>query len=58
VNATGYKVLGFAVWHGGRWYVRRAYLQKLPSLRKRAALGGLVVLTLGGAAAVVARRGR
>jgi hypothetical protein len=58
VNATGYKVLGFAVWHGGRWYVRRTYLQKLPSLCRRAALGGLAVLALGGAAAALARRGQ
>jgi hypothetical protein len=57
VNATGYKVLGFAVWHGGKWYLRRTYLQKLPSARKSAGLTGLVILAIGGAIAVAVRRG-
>ena len=29
MNSTGYKLLGFAVWHGGKWYLRR----QLPSAR-------------------------
>jgi hypothetical protein len=58
VNENGYKILGFAVWHGGRWYLRRAYRRKRHSVRKRAALAGLVTLVLGGAIAVLARRGR
>jgi hypothetical protein len=23
MNGTGYKLLGFAVWQGGKWYLRR-----------------------------------
>ena len=33
MNSTGYKLLGFAVWNGARWYVRRNYLSRLPSAR-------------------------
>jgi hypothetical protein len=58
VNESGYKILGFAVWHGGRWYLRRSYRRKRHSLRKRAARAGLVTLVLGGAVAVLARRGQ
>jgi hypothetical protein len=36
MNGTGYKLLGFVVWHGGKWYLRR----RLPS-RRAVALGGL-----------------
>ena len=30
MNGTGYRILGYAVWHGGKWYLRR----RLPSSRK------------------------
>jgi hypothetical protein len=32
MNGTGYRILGYAVWHGGKWYVR----QRLPSTRSLA----------------------
>jgi hypothetical protein len=32
----GYKVLGFAVWHGGKWYLRR----RLRGVRRKAAIAG------------------
>ena len=51
MNRTGYRILGYAVWHGGKWYLR----QKLPSAR------AVMLATVGagaaiGAAAVLARR--
>jgi hypothetical protein len=48
---NAYKLLGFVVWRGARWYVRR----RLPSTRTLAlaALGGLTAL---GAAGAIARR--
>jgi hypothetical protein len=33
----GYKVLGFVVWQGARWYARRRVNQMLPSRRIAAA---------------------
>jgi hypothetical protein len=51
MNGNGYKLLGFVVWRGAKWYARR----RLPSSRKLAlaAVGGLSVA---GAAGVIARR--
>jgi shikimate 5-dehydrogenase len=51
VNGTGYKLLGLAVWRGGKWYLRK----RAPTRRK------LVLVGAGGAtaaagAAVLARR--
>ncbi len=45
MNAAGYKLIGYVVWRGGKWYLRR----RLPSARTlaAAALG-----TVGGAAAI------
>jgi len=57
MNATGYKILGYTVWHGGRWYLRRAYAQRVASMRRYALLGGLLALLLGGAVALITRRG-
>jgi hypothetical protein len=51
VNGNGYKLLGFAVWRGGKWYVRR----KLPSRRRRVA-GTLGMVAAAGAVALVVRR--
>jgi hypothetical protein len=51
MKANGYRLLGFAVWQGGKWYLRR----RLP-LRRLLVLGALgtgAVL----ASAVLARRG-
>jgi len=51
MNATGYRLLGYAVWRGGKWYLR----QRLPS-RRSLALTGLATAGTLGAAAAVARR--
>jgi hypothetical protein len=51
VNGNGYKLLGFVVWRGGKWYARR----KLPSRRRRVA-GTLGMVAAAGAAALVVRR--
>jgi hypothetical protein len=42
----GYKALGFAVWQGGKWYLRR----KAGGPRSKAALVGVGALVLAGAA--------
>ncbi len=52
MNPTGYKLLGYLVWHGGRWYVRRRY----GGIARRVTAGTLVVVLIGGAA-VAQRRG-
>jgi hypothetical protein len=51
MNGNGYKLLGYLVWRGGKWYLR----QRLPSARKTAAvaLGTLSVLV---AVTLIARR--
>jgi hypothetical protein len=51
----GYKILGYVVWHAGKWYVRR----RAPHLERNVALAAGTVLLLGGAGvAVASRRGR
>jgi hypothetical protein len=55
MNKSAEKLLGFAVWEGGKWYVRHRYLRRLPSPRV-AALSGLVVLTAGAVGVTLARR--
>lgn len=47
----GYKLLGYAVWRGARWYLRR----RMPDLGRKLAIGALGVAALGGAA-VAARQ--
>jgi hypothetical protein len=54
VRRTGYEILGFTVWHGGKWYVRRRYGALLPSRRVFAA--GLVAALIAVIAVVGARR--
>jgi hypothetical protein len=51
VNGKGYKLLGYVVWKGGRWYLRR----RLPSARSLV-LGGLVAGGVATAAVLIARR--
>ena len=51
MNGNGYRLLGFAVWHGAKWYLRR----RLPSPRSMA-LTGLAGATALGALAIVVRR--
>jgi hypothetical protein len=42
----GYKILGYAVWHGSRLYVRR----RVGGTKSKAAVLGVGVLVLAGAA--------
>jgi hypothetical protein len=51
VSRFGYQAIGFAVWNGAKWYVRRRYGDK----PKKIAVGGLAVLALG-ALLVVGKR--
>jgi hypothetical protein len=46
----GYKLLGFAVWQGGKWYLRR----RLPDAKRKVAIGGAVLAV--GVGALVAQR--
>lgn len=46
----GYKVLGFIVWRGARWYMGRRY----PDAGKKLAIGGAAVGALAVGAAVAA----
>ena len=41
----GYKVLGFVVWQGGKWYVRRRF----GGAPRKLIAGGLLALVIGGA---------
>ena len=47
--------MGYAVWEGGKWYVRHRYLRRLPSVRV-AALSALAALTVGAVGVTLARR--
>ena len=49
----GYKLLGFVVWQGARWYLRRKY----PGLPRKAAIVGLAGLAVAGGVAVAVRHG-
>ena len=40
----GYKLLGYVVWRGGKWYVRRRW----PRARRGLAIGAVVALVLAG----------
>jgi hypothetical protein len=40
----GYKILGFAVWQGGKWYVRR----RMSGARAKIALGGVGLAVIAG----------
>jgi hypothetical protein len=48
-----YKLLGFAVWHGARWYARRRYGHLVPSRR---VLAGVMVVSTVSALAIAATR--
>jgi hypothetical protein len=52
----GYKILGYVVWNGAQWYVRRRARQMVPS-RGTAATAGLVAAAIAVAAVAAARRG-
>jgi hypothetical protein len=49
MHGNGYKLLGYVVWHGGKWYLRR----RLPSTRVLATAAAGVT---GAAVALLARR--
>lgn len=51
MNGIGYKLLGYVVWRGGKWYLRR----RAPSPRKVALTAGAGV-SAALAAAVLVRR--
>jgi hypothetical protein len=51
MNGNRYRLLGYVVWQGGKWYLRR----RLPSARKLA-LGGLSAVAALTVAIVLARR--
>ena len=49
----GYKLLGYVMWQGGNWYVRRRF----PNARRNLAIGsGVGVIALTGAVAFAAYR--
>ena len=50
----GYKVLGYAVWNGGLWFLRRRYGRLMPS--RRVAAVGVVGLAVAALAVVATRR--
>jgi hypothetical protein len=54
VSGTGYKLLGFSVWHGGKWYLRRRYRWLFPS--RRVAAAGVVAAAIAVLVVVGARR--
>jgi hypothetical protein len=52
----GYKILGYAVWNGGKWYLGRRYGHLVPS--RRVVVAGLAAVALAGVGAVaIARSG-
>jgi hypothetical protein len=51
MSGTAYKALGFAVWRGGMWYLRRRY-----GFAKRIGIGLLAAGAVAAAAAVAAQR--
>jgi hypothetical protein len=51
MNGNAYRVLGYVVWRGAKWYMRK----RLPS-RRSLALGGLATVGTLGATVVVFRR--
>jgi hypothetical protein len=51
MNSNRYKLLGFLVWQGGKWYVRR----RVGSARKLA-IGGVAAASTLTAAALAAKR--
>ncbi len=47
----GYKLLGFAVWQGSKWYLRR----RMQGTGRKAAIAGLSVAVLTGVVVAVRR---
>jgi hypothetical protein len=44
----GYKMLGYVVWRGARWYIRR---RVAGGAKRKLALAGVAALAIGGAVA-------
>jgi hypothetical protein len=42
MNRFGYNVLGYTVWNGGKWYLRRRY----GNAPRNVAIGSLLVIVL------------
>ncbi len=40
MSRAGYQLLGFVVWKGAKWYVRRTYGRYLPTRWRRSGLVG------------------
>ena len=53
MSGNGYKALGFVVWRGGIWYLKRRY-----GMVKRVGGGVLAAAALAGVAVAVAKRRR
>jgi hypothetical protein len=53
MSGNGYKALGFVVWRGGTWYLKRRY-----GMAKRVGRGVLAGAVLAGVAIAVAQRRR
>jgi hypothetical protein len=51
MSTNGYRLLGYTIWKGGRWYLRR----RMPPVRSLA-LKGLAVGAVLAAAALIVRR--
>ncbi len=51
VNGNGYKLLGYVVWHGAKWHLRRT----MPSARTTA-IAGVGALSLLAATILLGRR--
>jgi hypothetical protein len=49
----GYKLLGFAVWQGGKWYIRRRF----SGTRRKLVIAGLSGLVLAGVLAAQRQAG-
>ncbi len=47
----GYKILGFVVWQGGKWYLRRRF----QGTRRKVVIAGLAALLICGAVAAQRR---
>ncbi len=51
MRTNRYEILGYGVWHGAKWYVRR----RLPSTRVLALAGVGALVSLAGAVALARR---
>jgi hypothetical protein len=51
LNRMGYKILGFAVWQGGKWYLRRRF----EGASRKLAIAGLAGVLVAGAAVATQR---